>query len=298
MPLVFSFKIIQTMTISPTDLITNADGSIYHLNLRPDDIADTIITVGDPERVEKVSKYFDSVEVKINKREFVTHTGYLGKKRLSVISSGIGTDNIEILMNELDALANIDLATRTPFDQHKSLNIIRLGTSGSLQKEIPMESIVVSKQGIGFDALGYFYTSQNNSITESIKKYFALDFMPYANAGSEPLYNLFMEDSPVDWFEGNTVTCPGFYAPQGRILRYSPKIENLLEKFNSFRHDNLLLTNLEMETAGYYLMGKVLGHEVLSISAILASRMTNAFANNPERAVDNLIKLALEKLSK
>lgn len=298
MPLVFSFKIIQTMNISPTDLIINTDGSIYHLNLRPDDIADTIITVGDPERVEKVSKYFDSVDIKINKREFVTHTGYLGKKRISVISSGIGTDNIEILMNELDALANIDLATRTPFKEHKSLNIIRLGTSGSLQKEIPMESIVVSKLGIGFDALGYFYTSQSDSISESIKDHFTLDFMPYVNSGSESLFNLFMEDSPGNWFEGNTVTCPGFYAPQGRVLRYSPKIENLLEKFNSFRHNNLLLTNLEMETAGYYLMGKVLGHEVLSISAILASRMTNDFAINPEKAVDNLIKLALEKLSK
>ncbi|MEA5257227.1 nucleoside phosphorylase [Arcicella aquatica] len=286
------------MAISPTDLITNADGSIYHLNLRPDDIADTIITVGDPERVEKVSKYFDSIEFKINKREFVTHTGYVGKKRLSVISSGIGTDNIEILMNELDALANIDLVTRTPYANHKSLNIIRLGTSGSLQKDIPLESIVVSKLGIGFDSLGFFYHSQDNEIAESVKQYFQLDFLPYANTGSESLFALLMNDSPHNWVGGNTVTCPGFYAPQGRVLRYHPKIVNLLEKFNTFKQDNLVLTNLEMETAGYYLMGKVLGHEVLSISAIVASRMTNEFAPNAEKTVDNLIQQALEKLTK
>lgn len=286
------------MAISPTDLITNADGSIYHLNLRPDDIADTIITVGDPERVEKVSQYFDSIETKINKREFVTHTGYLGGKRLSVISSGIGTDNVEILMNELDALVNIDLTSRIPFVDHKSLNIVRLGTSGSLQKDIPIESIVVSKQGIGFDALGYFYPSEENSIAQSIKNHFSLDFMPYANEGSNSLFDLFMANSSENWFEGNTVTCPGFYSPQGRVLRYQPKVDNLLVKYNTFRKDNIVLTNLEMETAGYYLLGKTLGHDVLSISVILASRMTNEFALNPEKAIDKLIQKALEKLIK
>jgi uridine phosphorylase len=285
------------MTISPTDLIINPDGSIYHLNLLPQQIAHTIITVGDPERVEKVSQYFDSIELKIAKREFVTHTGYLNGKRLSVISTGIGTDNIEILMNELDALVNIDFNTRTVKPKHTALTIVRLGTSGSLQTDIPVGSIVVSEYGIGFDALGFFYQTPHNPINEAIKMHFELDFIPYINHGSESLKTLFMENCPENWVIGTTVTCPGFYAPQGRILRYQPKITDLLAKFNTFRYENLRLTNLEMETAGYYLMANVLGHEVLSISAILASRMTHEFSQNPDKEVDNLIQAALKKLS-
>jgi uridine phosphorylase len=285
------------MKITPTDLIINTDGTIYHLNLHPENIADTIITVGDPDRVKFVSQYFDTVELKINKREFVTHTGYLNGKRISVISSGIGTDNVEILMNELDALANIDFNTLEIKPEHKTLNIIRLGTSGSLQESIPLNSFVVSEWGIGFDALGFFYETEPNETTNRLKAEFGLEFMPYCNPSGYDLFQLFSENTPDTWFTGATVTCPGFYAPQGRTLRYTPKIEGLLYKFNQFYHNGIALTNLEMETAGYYLMGKVLGHEVLSISAILANRITNKFSQQADKQVDSLIKFALERLT-
>jgi uridine phosphorylase len=285
------------MKITPTDLIINPDGTIYHLNLHPENIADTIITVGDPDRVKFVSQYFDSIEFQISKREFVTHTGYLNGKRLSVISSGIGTDNVEILMNELDALVNINFETLEVNPEHKALKIIRLGTSGSLQVSIPVNSFVVSEWGIGFDALGFFYETEPNETTTKIKQDFDLEFMPYCNPSGHELFQLFTENTPDNWFEGATVTCPGFYAPQGRTLRYNPKIEGLLQKMNLFYHGGVKLTNLEMETAGYYLMGKILGHEVLSISAILANRITNEFSQHADKQVDNLIKFALEKLT-
>ncbi len=285
------------MKITPTDLIINPDGTVYHLNLYPENIADTIITVGDPDRVKFVSRYFDSIEFQISKREFVTHTGYLNGKRLSVISSGIGTDNVEILMNELDALVNINFKTFEVKPEHKTLNIIRLGTSGSLQKSIPVNSFVVSEWGIGFDALGYFYETEYNETTNKIKAEFDLEFMPYCNRSSIELFKLFTLNMPTNWFTGATVTCPGFYAPQGRTLRYNPKIEGLLQKMNQFSHAGVTLTNLEMETAGYYLMGKVLGHEVLSISAILANRMTNDFSQQADKQLDSLIKFALELLT-
>jgi uridine phosphorylase len=284
------------MRISPTDLILNPDGSIYHLNLRPEHLADTIITVGDPDRVEKVSQYFDTVEFKINKREFVTHTGTLRGKRLTVISSGIGTDNVEILMNELDALVNINLETFEEKTIHKSLNIIRLGTSGSLQRSIPVNSFVVSEWGVGFDALGLFYSSPKTQTTYDLRRDLSLEFEPYCNPAGYDLFKMFIENAPENWHAGMTVTCPGFYAPQGRTLRYTPKIVGLLAKMSGFYRDGNVLTNLEMETAGYYLMGKTLGHEVLSISAILANRMTNEFSKQPEKQVDSLIQYALEKI--
>ncbi len=285
------------MKISPTDLIINQDGTIYHLNLHPENIADIIIAVGDPDRVKFVSQYFDSIELQVSKREFVTHTGYLNGKRLSVISSGIGTDNVEILMNELDALVNIDFNTSEVKPEHKTLNIIRLGTSGSLQENIPVNSFVVSKLGIGLDALGFFYETEPNETVKKIKEDFELEFMPYCNAAGNDLFQLFTQNTPDNWFTGATVTCPGFYAPQGRTLRYNPKIERLLHKMNQFFHEGITLTNLEMETAGYYLMGKILGHEVLSISAILANRMTNEFSQQADIQVDNLIRSALKKLT-
>lgn len=285
------------MKITPTDLIINPDGTIYHLNLLPENIADTIITVGDPDRVKFVSQYFDSIELKVSKREFVTHTGYLNGKRLSVISSGIGTDNVEILMNELDALANIDFNTLEVKPVHKSLNIIRLGTSGSLQMSVPIDSFLISERGMGLDALGFFYETEPNEMTKNVKETFGLEFMPYCNDSSAKLFQLFNENAPENWLSGTTVTCPGFYAPQGRTLRYTPKIENLLQQMNAYSQDGIVLTNLEMETAGYYLMGKILGHEVLSISAIMANRMTNVFSQQADKQVDSTIKFALEKLT-
>ena len=285
------------MKISPTDLIINPDRSIYHLNLHPENIADIIIAVGDPDRVKFVSQYFDSIELQVSKREFVTHTGYLNGKRLSVVSSGIGTDNVEILMNELDALVNIDFNTLEVKPEHKTLNIIRLGTSGSLQGSIPVNSFVVSKLGIGLDALGFFYETEPNETVKKIKEDFGLEFMPYCNPAGNDLFQLFTQNTSDNWFTGATVTCPGFYAPQGRTLRYNPKIERLLHKMNQFFHEGITLMNLEMETAGYYLMGKILGHEVLSISAILANRITNEFSQQADKQVDSLIRSALKKLT-
>jgi uridine phosphorylase len=206
-------------------------------------------------------------------------------------------DNVEILMNELDALVNINFETLEVNPEHKALKIIRLGTSGSLQVSIPVNSFVVSEWGIGFDALGFFYETEPNETTTKIKQDFDLEFMPYCNPSGHELFQLFTENTPDNWFEGATVTCPGFYAPQGRTLRYNPKIEGLLQKMNLFYHGGVKLTNLEMETAGYYLMGKILGHEVLSISAILANRITNEFSQHADKQVDNLIKFALEKLT-
>ena len=284
------------MKISPTDLILNPDGSIYHLNLRPEHLADTIITVGDPDRVDKVSKYFDKIEFKIKKREFITHTGMLGGKRLTVISSGIGTDNVEILMNELDALVNIDLETFEEKSIHKSLKIIRLGTSGSLQAHIPIDSFVISERGIGLDTLGEFYPNSYSLLGQALRRNLNLKITPYSIRAGMKLFNFFKKNAPQNWYEGTTVTCPGFYAPQGRVLRYDAKIDGLLDKFNNFQYDGIMLTNLEMETAGYYLMGKILGHEVLSISAILANRMTNEFSKQPEKQVSSLIQYALEKI--
>jgi len=284
------------MKISPIDLIINPNGSIYHLNLLPEHIADTIITVGDPDRVKFVSRYFDSIEFSVSKREFVSHTGYLNGKRLTVISSGIGTDNVEILMNELDALVNIDFNTLEVKPVHKSLNIIRLGTSGSLQASIPVDSFLISERGIGFDTLGFFYETEANDLTKHVKETFGLEFMPYCNESSDKLFQLFYENIPENWFSGTTVTCPGFYAPQGRTVRYKSKIENFLHKMNSYSQDGILLANLEMETAGYYLMGKVLGHEVISINAVLANRITNEFSLKIDQQVDRMITYALEKL--
>lgn len=289
------------MQISETDLILNADGSVYHLHLKPEHIAETIIVVGDPERVPLVSKYFDSVEFKNHKREFVTHTGFVGKKRVSVISSGIGTDNVEILMNELDALANINLQTRQPSAIHKSLEIIRIGTSGSVQADVPVDSVVFSENAIGIDGLNDFYTFSQTAfetdICKDLMQNLGLNTLPYFAKCSEKLLDKFADKNNATTHIGTTLTCPGFYAPQGRSLNYYSKIENLLQKISDFRYENNHISNLEMETAGYYMFSQILGHQCLSISAILANRTLNRFSQNPEIQVDNLIESVLAKIS-
>jgi uridine phosphorylase len=289
------------MQISETDLILNADGSVYHLHLKPKEIADTIIVVGDPERVPLVSKYFDSIEFENHKREFVTHTGFIGKKRVSVISSGIGTDNVEILMNELDALANINLVTRQPNSIHKSLEIIRIGTSGSVQSDVPVDRVVLSEDAIGIDSLNDFYsfaqTDFETDICENLKQNLGLNALPYFAKCSEKLLDKFSDKNNEKFIIGTTLTCPGFYAPQGRSLNYHSKIENLLQKISDFRYENNHISNLEMETAGYYMFSQIFGHQCLSISAILANRTLNRFSQNPEIQVDNLIKSVLAKIS-
>ncbi|KQM66074.1 phosphorylase [Pedobacter sp. Leaf216] len=286
------------MKISESDLIINSDGSIYHLNLLPGDIADTVITVGDPDRVGEVSKHFDTVEYKKGKREFITHTGYVGKKRVTVLSTGIGTDNIDIVFNELDALVNIDFETREVKKSLTSLNIIRIGTSGAVQPDIPMGTILASSHGLGMDALMNYYLQQLSGdeqlLMDDIKTHFGhlKNINPYLTAGSETLLNTIGKDMP----RGITITAPGFYAPQGRIVRAKNAVPNFIELINSFRSNQHRITNLEMETAGIYALAKVLGHHALSINAILASRVNFEFSKEPNKIVEQAIKMVLERV--
>jgi len=284
--------------ITETDLILNPDGSVYHLNLLPEDIASTIITVGDPDRVGEVSKHFDSLELKKGKREFITHTGYLGKQRISVVSTGIGTDNIDIVLNELDALVNIDLASRQVKEQPTSLNIIRIGTSGAIQSDIPIDSILVSEYALGLDALmGYYHykeTGEEKDLLTALRNQVPelLGLNPYFTHAGNDLLNRLGKDLQ----KGITVTAPGFYAPQGRKLRYQSKIDELISKLNAFSHQHNRITNLEMETAGIYALAKIFGHQAISVNAILASRVKLEFSKNPQKVIDKAIKMVLERI--
>jgi len=282
--------------ISETDLILNKDGSVYHLNLKPEHLSDTIITVGDPSRVHSVSKYFDNVEFEMNKREFITHIGYYKGKRITVISTGMGTDNIEIFFTELDALANVDLRTRKIKQEHKKLNIIRIGTSGAIQEDVPLGTHLVSDYAVGLDTLMFFYNLPQSKLEEEIVTYIqketGLSFRPYIAQAS-----LYLKDKiGEDMIAGNSVTCPGFYAPQGRKVRLELKHPNLLDDLNCFHHNNFWLTNFEMETAGYYALAKLLGHEMLSVNAIIANRITNKFSSNANKVIDDLILKVLNHI--
>lgn len=282
--------------ISPTDLIINSDGTAYHLNIHPDQLTNRIIMVGDPERVPMVSRYFDKVTDKIHKREFISHFGELNGNPIGVISSGIGPDNVEIVMTELDALANINFSNRTVNSHPKSLEIIRIGTSGSIQEEIPVDSYLVSVAGIGIDNLQSFYTFEEsekefNSIElESFKSSFPANTPFYISKCSEKLLNEFKH---LNFLEGLTVSTPGFYAPQGREIRLENKKKDYLEQLRACRLGLLKPTNLEMETASYYAFGKLMGHQIISFNAILANRITNEFSKNPEEQIKNLIETIL-----
>ncbi len=286
-------------TYSPADLITNPDGSIYHLQLLPHEIADTIITVGDPDRVSEVSKYFDRITVKKQKREFHTHSGYIGNQFLTVISTGIGTDNIEIVLNELDALKNFDFAQRNFRDDKKSLNIIRIGTSGALQAEIEMDSILISEFAMGLDSLMNFYpihyTTGQQTLMNEIKQHFIKNFpslSPYLTFAGNNLVKVFEKE----FRKGFTITAPGFYAPQGRNTRIFPnnKIKSL---YQSFDYNGMKFTNLEMETAGIYALSNSFGHNAISVNAILANRELNTFSSHPELIVKKAIEKTLEIIS-
>lgn len=283
-------------TYSETDLILNPDGSIYHLNLRPEDISDKIITVGDPGRVHRVSRHFDDVDFEMNRREFITHTGTYKGKRITVISSGMGTDNVEILMNELDILASIDLKTREPKAKKRKLTIVRIGTSASIQEDIRLGSHLLSEYAVGIDPLGHFYhlksTGLEKQVSKKLKKELDLPYNPYCVKGSDELTERFKEGMIL----GNTVTCPGFYAPQGRAIRIPIRYPKFIENLNYFHVDDFWLTNLEMETAGYYMLAHLLGHKVISLNAIVANRVKNKFSKDPDSVIDSLIKKALEKI--
>lgn len=284
--------------ISEADLILNKDGSVYHLSLLPRHISDTIIAVGDPNRVYRVSQYFDDVEFEMNKREFITHTGVFNGKKITVISTGIGTDNVEIFLTELDALVNIDLKTREPKSRRKKLKIIRIGTSGALQEDIPLGSHLVTDYAVGFDNLMSFYDLRQDdfevTVSEELRKTTDLPFSPYVVRGSEILRKQVAHDMIL----GNTITTPGFYAPQGRSLRMPIRFPRLIENLNGFhiKNSDFWLTNFEMETAGYYALGRLLGHEVLSVNAIIANRVKNKFSKDPDKVVDALIKKVLERV--
>lgn len=284
------------MKISETDLILNPDGSVYHLNLLPKNISDTIIAVGDPSRVYMVSQFFDEVEFEMNKREFITHTGRFNGKKITVISTGIGTDNVEIFFTELDALVNIDLKTRELKSKRKKLKVIRIGTSGSLQEDIAVGSFIASDYGVGLDNLMNFYDLPMNDeeagVAHDLQKKIGLPFMPYVVRGSESLRQQIAFDMAV----GNTVTTPGFYAPQGRQVRVANRFPNLLEDLNYYHKGEFWLSNFEMETAGYYAMARLLGHEALSLNAIIANRIKNKFAKNPQKIIESLIKSVLERI--
>ncbi|MGJ1226785.1 nucleoside phosphorylase [Sphingobacterium siyangense] len=283
--------------INESELILNADGSIYHLNLLPEDLASTVITVGDPDRVAKVSKHFDRIELKKGKREFITHTGYLGNKRLTVISTGIGTDNIDIVLNELDALANIDFANRTVKSTLSSLDIVRIGTSGAVQQDVEMGTILASAYGIGLDALmNYYqgsYDGEEQALQAELAEYFsALNLKLYVAKAGASLLDRIAFDLP----KGVTLTAPGFYAPQGRTVRSTNTIPNFIDLIKSFQYKDQRFTNLEMETAGIYALANMFGHQALSINAILASRVDGRFSSAPEEVVDKAIQLVLERI--
>ena len=286
--------------IPESELIINSRGAIYHLDLRPDELADTVIVVGDPGRVEKVSAHFDKIEHRLSHREFNTHTGYIGNKHLSVISTGIGPDNIDIVFNELDALANIDFETRTIKNELTKLNIIRLGTSGSLQADIPVDSLVASTHGLGLDNLLNFYsyekTTADKEIVEAFITQTKLDTAitnPYAFSGSKMLLKKFEKG----FHKGITVTCPGFFGPQGRVLRLGLSSPGLVDKLTHFSFNNHRITNFEMETSAIYGLGKLMGHECLSINVIIANRVVKEFSEDSDAAVEKLIVKSLEALT-
>ena len=283
--------------IAESELIINPRGAVYHLNLRPEEIAGTVITVGDPDRVKEISKHFDSVEVKAHHREFITHTGYVGKKRLSVLSSGIGPDNIDIVVNELDALVNIDLTTREIKKKHTSLNIMRLGTSGSLQGDIRVDSFVASTHGLGIDNLLNFYRLEQNDEEKQLLHSFVTHTQmhgqmsyPYISSAAASLIKHFVKD----FHQGITVTCPGFYGPQGRVLRLGVRYPELVDRLTDFRFGKHRITNFEMETSAIYGLGKLLGHHCLALNAIIADRVNKEFSIDSKATVEKLIVKTLE----
>jgi uridine phosphorylase len=286
--------------IKSSELILNPDGSVYHLNLHPENIAHDIIFVGDQNRVEKITQSFDSIEFSTQKREFKTQTGTLKGKRITVMSTGIGPDNIDIVINELDALVNIDLKTREVKESLTSLNIIRIGTSGALQADIPVDSFVMSKFGLGLDNMLRSYLIDevsNQEMEDAFVKHLNWDSKkgkPYAIACSEKLEKLIESDK---MHKGITATAGGFYGPQGRVLRLNIQDENQNDKMDNFLFDDNRITNLEMETAAIYGLSALLGHNALSLNAIIANRASGTFSEDPYKAVDELIAYTLEKIT-
>ena len=277
--------------IPESELILHPDGSVFHLRLLPEQLGNIVFTVGDPDRVATVSQHLDQIDFKLQNRKFITHTGWKNGDRVSVISTGMGTDNIEILMTELDALVNVDLQTRQVKEKKTSLQIIRIGTSGSLQEDIPTGTLLASEIAIGMDTLMAYYPelSGPQNFGQAIQAELGLSFRPYQAAASTKLLGMLDASIP----RGITLTCPGFYAPQGRKVRLKPRFDQLIERLAALRVEGRYLTNFEMETAGYYALGELLGHEVLSLNAILVNRPLKKFATDGEKTVERAIQTAL-----
>ncbi len=286
--------------IGDSELIINPDGSIYHLHLKPGQVAETIFTVGDPGRVEEVSKHFDRIEHKVSYREFLTHTGYMNNKRFTVISTGIGPDNIDIAINELDALFNIDFATRTIKDTLTPLNIIRLGTSGCVNEEVDLDQVIISEAGIGMDGVLNYYDLQNEpweaeyleAFTNYMKPHFS-QIQPYIAGSSDVLLKRFEKS----YKKVTSITANGFYGAQGRTLRAKNEITDYVDILNKFRHKNFRISNFEMETATIYGFGKMLGHHCLSINVIVAHRIQKKFSSDYKSAVKKMIADVMEELA-
>ncbi len=289
------------MSKAASELVLNPDGSVYHCNILPEQLADLVITVGDPDRVEKVSKYFDEIEFKTQKREIVTHTGSLNGKRITVISTGMGTDNIDIVLSELDALANIDLKTGEIKDDLKELKFVRLGTSGALHKDIPVDSYVLSSHGLGLDGLLHFYEDslmvRDLDMEEAFYEHSEWDdakAVPYIVKGSDSLHEILSSDQTKS---GITATACGFYGPQGRFLRLRPNPFDINEKLAGFEYRGHRITNFEMETSAIYGLSQMMGHEALSLNCIVANRALGEFSKDSYATIDKMIQYALEKLT-
>ena len=297
--ILLSIQEASTMKLKDSELIL-IDGRIYHLGLAPEDIADIIITVGDPNRVERVSRHFDKIEYRGQKREFLTHTGFLGKKRITVIGTGIGPDNIDILLNEIDALKNINFKSREINKKKRSVNIIRLGTSGALQEDIKVDSMIVSSHGFGLDGLLNFYdydlTHFQEEFMSKLKNFVPALFnicYPTLFKGSDTL----AKDIANDLRSGITLTAGGFYAPQGRELRLKQKMRSIIDKMVKFEFDGMHFSNFEMETSSIYGLSHLLGHRALSVNAIIANRATGEFSKDPRKTIDSMIVNILDRIA-
>lgn len=288
--------------IAASELVLNERGAVYHLDLLPEEIAHTIITVGDPGRVPVVSRHFDRIEIQRSHREFVTHTGTIGHKRLTVISSGIGTDNIDIVLNELDALVNIDLQKRAPQPVHTSLQLFRLGTCGGLQPDVPTDALVISTHGLGLDNLMHYYALPFTAAEQELAKAFIAHagwehapLKPYVVAADAELLKAFSSPEHIlSPYQGITASCPGFYGPQGRQVRAPLAYPQLVDQLSSFRFGPHRITNFEMETSALYGLGRLLGHRCLSISTIVANRASRTFSQDARKAIEHMITRFLE----
>ena len=286
-------------SIPPTELIITEEGRIYHLDLLPEDIGDNIILVGDQERVPTISKYFDRIELKRSKREFVTHTGLLNNKRVSVISTGIGCDNIDIVVNELDALVNIDFEKKVVKKDHQTLNIIRIGTCGALQKEIPVDQFVLSTYGLGFDGLLAFYNPIYEDDEKALQKAF-LQQIPWPKDANQPYFvrgsKILSEKIGKGMHHGITATANGFYGPQGRSLRLKTKLPDMNKFLNRFDYKNQKILNFEMETSALYGLSAMLGHHACTVCAVIGNRFSNTFSKDYKKAVENLVTTVLKRI--